>query len=363
MKILHYINNLGSGGAEKLLTDILPLMKQKGHEVHLVYSNGLKNVPRFQEIIAEAGITIINFDTSFYRPVQVMKLIKLLRKEQYDIVHAHLFPSQYWLALASFFKLSNTRFIKTEHSVFNERKQYKVLRPLEKFVYGRYDKTIGITAQVTENLSSWLQTEDNIVTILNGVNLNQIEEAKRSIDLKAYSFLELAKFNLLMVGRFDGLHKDQLSLIHALAHLPEDVYLYFAGEGPALESIRKQTEELQLHKRVCFLGVRTDVYCLMSLVDLNVLSTNTEGLSGVTLESLASGKPFIGSDVEGVNNIVPDKSFLFPKQNPVALANKILDVKNDSAFSKELVSKAACHVKKYDIADMVEKYLEIYQNG
>src|SRR5690606_31720032 len=78
MKILHYTHNLSSGGAEKLLTDILPLMKQYGHEVHLAYSNGEKNVKQFQQKLSENGIKIIDFNTSFYNPIQIFKLIKLL---------------------------------------------------------------------------------------------------------------------------------------------------------------------------------------------------------------------------------------------------------------------------------------------
>ena len=97
-----------------------------------------------------------------------------------------------------------------------------------------------------------------------------------------------------------------------MQHLPAHFHLFLAGRGALLEHTKQFTESLGLTERVHFLGMRTDVYSLMNKVDLNVLSTNFEGLSGVTLESLASGKPFIGSDVPGVNDIVPDPRFLFP---------------------------------------------------
>ena len=56
MKILHYINGLGPGGAEKLLTDILPLMKQQGQEVHLLISNKKNRVQKYQNLLLEKGI-------------------------------------------------------------------------------------------------------------------------------------------------------------------------------------------------------------------------------------------------------------------------------------------------------------------
>lgn len=362
MKILHYTHNLGSGGAEKLLSDILPLMKEKGHEVHLAISNDKKNVPKFQEILNASDIPIFNFDTSFYNPIQIIRIARMLRAEKYDIVHAHLFPTQYWLAFASVFKLKGTRLCKTEHNESNSRRKFKILRPIDRWIYSRYDNLIGITSTVTENLAIWLKNR-YIETIPNGVNLQQIQEAQQNYDAKNYDFLKPNTYNILMVGRFDGINKDQLSLIKALEYLPDDVQLYFAGEGPAQEAIKEKTSELGFNNRVNFLGLRTDIYTIMNLVDLNVLSTNMEGLSGVTLESLASGKPFIGTDVGGVNNIVPDKSFLFPKQNPQALAEKITEIKDDRSIQEELVKKALDHVKAYDISHMVEKYLEVYQKA
>lgn len=361
MKILHYINNLGSGGAEKLLTDMLPLFKEKGHEVHLAYSNGEKNVSKYLSVMKQAGISVFDLNTSFYNPLQIIKLIRLLRKEKYDIIHAHTFPTQYWLALASFFKPKGSVLVKTEHSVYNERKGYKVLRPLEKFIYKRYHSIIGITEQVSENLAEWLGNSKNIVTINNGVNLRQIYNEREKIVLEDYSFFLESNYKILMVGRFDSDHqKDQASLVKAMSFLPLDCKLYFAGEGANLNKVESLVSELKLKDRVVFLGMRTDVYKLMNLVDLNVLSTNHEGLSGVALESMASGKPFIGTDAVGVNNIVPDNQFLFPKNNPTILAEKIKNIKDNIDVQNDLLYKAKKHIDQFDIVNMVEKYLNIY---
>ena len=359
---MHYINNLGAGGAEKLLVDILPLMKAKGHDVHLIYSNNKANVEKYDTLLKNANIYVRNLKVSFYNPLQILTLIRIMMREQYDIVHAHLFPTQYWLAFASIFKPYKTRLIKTEHSVFNERKQYKILKPLDGFVYSKYNTVIGITNQVTDNLQNWVGKNIKLVTIENGVNLEQIRSAQQLNAKNDYSFFNNDKFKILMVGRFDGKHKDQLTLIKSLNYLPNNIHLYFAGNGPALERIKKEVYTLGLKSKVDFLGMRDDVYVLMKMVDLNVLSTNTEGLSGVTLESLASGKPFIGSDVEGVNNVVPDESFLFPNQNPEKLAAKIQEIMQNPTFRQELIIKAKQFIGNYDILKMVENYLLAYES-
>ncbi len=361
MKILHYINNLGSGGAEKLLSDILPLMKEEGHEVFLVIANDEKNFKRNIDVIKANNIFYKNLNTSFYNPFQIFTIIRFIRKHKFDIVHAHLFPTQYWLAFASFFLPKTTKLVKTEHSVFNERKHYRVLKPLEKLVYSRYNGIIAITPKVKENLAQWLEEKNKIRVIPNGINLAEMK--KSTTQGQTYDFLDDKFFNILMVGRFDGWQKDQLSLIKALEFLGNDVKLFFAGQGPYLETVKKEVQYRSIQNQVMFLGLRDDVYTLMSNVDLNVLSTNHEGLSGVTLEALASGKPFIGSDVEGVQEVVPSRDFLFPPKNPQALAEKIKEIKKNKALEKEMVISALRHVKSYDTSYMVEKYINEYKES
>lgn len=357
MKILHYINNLGSGGAEKLLTDILPLMKENGHEVHLVYSNGNKNVQFFNEIIKKSGVKITNLNMRFYNPFQIFKIVRIVKKEKYDVIHAHLSPTQMWLAIASLFFQKEARLIKTEHNVSNRRREISILKFIEKFIYSRFSLIIAITKEVKINLVDWLQTNIPIEIIPNGVNLDQIENAKK-VEIKDVE-LKSENYNILMVGRFNGA-KDQNNLIEAIALLPKNFHVFFAGEGELMDESKKMASDKLISDRVHFLGLRTDVYSLMNKVDLNVLSSNFEGLSGVTLESLASGKPFIGSNVPGINNIVPDQRFLFEKKNPQDLVNKIQQIQTDSSLSENMVEVALQHVQKFDIKLMAGEYLKFY---
>ncbi|MEJ5961814.1 glycosyltransferase [Pedobacter immunditicola] len=359
MKILHYIDGLVSGGAEKLVTDILPLMKEEGHEVQLLISNKKNLVTAYHNLLRENGISVKTLDSSNYNPLQVYQLIRLLRNERYDIVHAHLFPSQYWLAVASWFKPSRTRLVKTEHSVHNNRRKYQSLQRLEKVVYNRYAMTISITTKVDKSLQSWLEKVRSVV-IPNGVNLNQLEkERAQSKDIQ-YDIFKEGNYNILMVGRFSE-EKDQQTLIQSMQYLPEHFHLFFAGSGTMLEPAKQFAKSLDLTPRVHFLGMRTDVYSLMNKVDLNVLSTNFEGLSGVTLESLASEKPFIGSDVPGVNDIVPDPRLLFPPRQPEILAKKIKETSQDHELYAEMVKLSLEHVKKYCIIQMCNRYLKVYE--
>lgn len=360
MKILHYINDLSSGGAEKLLTDILPLMNKDGNKVYLIISHSRNNFIKNEEIIKSSGVIYKELGLSIRDPFQIFKLLSFVKENKIDLIHAHLFPSQYWLAFASFFLPKRTILVKTEHNAFNRKRRYSILKPLEKFIYSRYHTVIAITKAVKDNLSQWIGADCTKIEIINnGVNLKQINsEIEIGTDFKFNENYH----NLLMIGRFDGHQKDQVSLIKALKYLPNNFRVYFVGVGEYLNYAKELSRDLNLDKQVFFLGRRSDVYALMNKVDLNVLSTNHEGLSGVTLESLASGKPFIGSNVEGIKEIVPSKDFLFPPSDPKSLAFKIKTIRENSEMSKNMVSLSLEHVKLYDTTFMVEKHLELYCN-
>ena len=248
----------------------------------------------------------------------------------------------------------------TEHCAHNKRRLYRILKPIEGWAYGRYRAIVGITAEVKGNLQGWISLKGPVVVIKNGVNLIEMDNAKSE---NCPDFIDPEFFNILMVARFAFTSKDQAALIRAFKILDDKLpfRLFFAGEGPNMSNMRSLVRELSLNDKIQFLGARGDVYSLMGKVDLNVLSTNHEGLSGVALEGLASGKPFLGTDVVGVRDVVPDSTFLFPKGDPHALAERILEVYKSESLRAEMVTKSLAHVKAYDTSIMAEGYVNLYR--
>ena len=99
MRILHVITTLETGGAEKLMVDVLPRLKQLGHDVDLAVLKW-RHTPFYEQLEA-AGVRIIGFSQreSVYSPLHIFRLWRLMR--HYDIVHSHNFASQLFAAIAS----------------------------------------------------------------------------------------------------------------------------------------------------------------------------------------------------------------------------------------------------------------------
>src|SRR5690606_7963420 len=132
MRVLHIINSLETGGAEKLLIDSLSLYRERGVQVDLLLLNG-RRTPFFEKIEANSTFRVICLaNKSIYNPLLSLKIVTYLRK--YDIVHGHLFPVLYWLALAKLISFGKGKIVYTEHSTSNRRRSHTVLKYIDRIV-------------------------------------------------------------------------------------------------------------------------------------------------------------------------------------------------------------------------------------
>ncbi|HLP65546.1 glycosyltransferase [Flavobacterium sp.] len=357
MKVLHVINSLATGGAEKLLLESCTVYHQKGIEVHVLLLNGVVH-PFLEELKRNKSCTIHVIGMgSVYSPVLLLKIIPFLKK--FDCVHVHLFPCLYWVALAHALSFSKTKLIYTEHSTTNNRRGNPIFKVLDRWAYSRYSSIVAITPQVLENVKTHLQFKDEnrFHIIQNGLNLSQIQSAQPYLKTDFFDDTE-AKI-IIQVARFFE-PKDHATLIKSLSFLPENYKLILVGDGVLKPNSEALVSQLKLENRVQFLGVRTDVLSLLKTADVIVLSSKYEGLSLSCIEGMASGKPFVAADVPGLQEVVKNAGVLFPLGDEKALANEIKKLMEDELYCSEIVAQCISKSNEYDIQKMIDQYINLY---
>ncbi|MEX0290784.1 MAG: glycosyltransferase [Flavobacteriaceae bacterium] len=361
LKILHVVNSLYSGGAEKLLVDAVLKYTQKGLGSDVLVLNARKS-HLYDTLANEPGIRMIHSSEtkSVYSFSHIFTLRKLL--PLYDIVHVHLFPSLYWTAIANLFTpKSKTPIILTEHSTNNKRRGNWFYKRVDRFLYKQFNKIVAISDIAEKSLREHLGAKfKNIITINNGINLEIIDRAnaypKETFGLKEDDFL------LIQVSGF-RYPKDQKTVIKALSKLPENVHLLLVGDGIELEACRDFAKEQSLDRRVQFLGLRSDVPELLKTADVAILSSIYEGLSLASVEGLASARPFIATDVPGLREVVKGAGLLFPTGDYEKLADLVLRLYTDNNYYKQTVESCLGRARQYDIENMVNNYIGLYQTA
>ena len=355
MKIIHVIPQVWIGnGAAKVLLNLVKFQKNEGNVVDVV---ALENVnPSLSTDIINWGCKFCILSKSRYNPMIVFKLREILN--DYDIVHVHLFPALYWVAIAKKMFGLKCQLLYTEHSTENNRQNKRWLHVIERYIYNCYDKIVAISRGVADRLQLILCLDPKKITVIyNGIDLTLFSDSKAV----SRSSLGLLKTDVLIiqVSRFYK-QKDQKTLIRALTLLPNNYHVVFVGDGELLNQHRILANELNVNKRVHFLGLRKDVPSLLKMADVVVQSSNYEGFGLAALEGMAAGKSVIASNVVGLNEIVHDVGLLFTLHDEKELALCISQLMNDESFRKRVENRCIEQAKLYSLTAMARNYKNLY---
>ena len=351
MKILHVITSLHTGGAEKLMVDLLPKLKAGGLEVDLCVFNG-EPTPFYEEIKSK-GIKVIDFGigNSVYSVRNIWRLRRIMAN--YDIVHTHNTSPQYIAAIANIGLAK--KLITTEHSTYNRRRRWILFRPLDRMMYSQYKYIICISPKTKEALVKYIaDTEPKAIVVYNGISISAYHDAP-----KEYFENNKCRFSLMQVAGFRAA-KDQDTLIEALKYLPEYIHLFLVGDGVRRNEIEELIEKEQLQKRVHLLGISNNIPSLIKSADIVVVSSHWEGFGLAAVEGMAAGKPVIASDVDGLREVVNGAGILFPHGDTKALAKEIMKLATDSGLYEITAKACECRAKQFDISRMAEGYENIY---
>ncbi|WP_278785974.1 glycosyltransferase family 4 protein [Prevotella histicola] len=364
MRILQVITSLEMGGAETLVVNLIPRLQALGNTVDLCVFDG-KETPLTQRLKKESPQTkIFALGHGVYNPLYIIKLAKIMKN--YDIVHTHNSSPQLFVAIASLFSQANL--VSTEHNTSNRKRNWKWYRPIESWMYGRYDHVICISKIAEEKLreymgGEWLVKSSNkyksITTINNGIDVNAISKAepcKELLDLKEN------RKSILMVAGFRK-QKNQDTIIRALTLLDKEKYeVWFAGIGERMAEVKQLAFSLGVSDRVRFLGLRTDIPNVLRAADVIVMSSHWEGLSLSNVEGMSAHKPFIASDVNGLKEVTKGYGLLFPHEDAKALAEEIKHLVSDEAYYNEIAERCYNRALEFDISNTVSGYADVYKN-
>ena len=359
MKILHVINHMNMGGAQSLLAELVPEQIAMGHEVSVLELEKSTDLTLTHRL-ASHGVRVESLSSgrSCRNPLNVFSLLPYFKVN--DVVHVHLFPANYWIALSKILSFSNVPIVTTEHSTDNRRRHIAVFKYIDAFIYGRYESVIACSDKALDTFKKRFP-KVKCESIPNGIGLKHYKSAV------PYCKMELAgvpedSFVFTMVARFQY-PKRQDILVRALAEMPETCHCVLVGgaqDDEGVLKVKKLSEELRVNDRVHFLYTRADVPAILKSSDAVVLSSEYEGLSLSSIEGLASGKPVVASDVQGLREVIGGVGELFGFEDHLALSRILTRMSEDKDYSKEIADRCSARAEEYDIASTAKMYDEVY---
>lgn len=344
MKIVHVIDSLATGGAERLVVDLADYGIRQGHDVRIAILRDSPGIPRSRADELKIPLTILG--DSLKDPRHLYRIRSAVADA--DIVHVHLFPALYWSVLAG------KPAVFTEHNTHNRRMDKLLYRLPERVAYQNYSKVIAISDGVADAIESHLRIlklNTGVTVAVNGIADEYFEVKRLYADRPS---------QIVSVGSFSPRKQHHLA-IEAVSIL-DDVTLKIAGDGPLRESLEAKIEDLRLQDRVELLGNIKDIPGLLAESDLFLSTSSVEGFGIAAGEAQASGLPVVGPDIPGLNEVVLDgkSGLLFKDFDPESIADTIHSALNADNYHY-LADHARENASRYSLANSFESQMKVYR--
>jgi len=361
MRILQICSARTLGGGERHLADLANGLTRRGHEVYaaLVPASPLQS--ELSELPVENIIELPlrnSLDVA-----SALKLAQLIRRNQIEIVHAHL-ARDYPLAALAARRASGARLILTRHVLFP-------LSRIHKLVLRRAERVIAVSQAVADELIAQdIFDRDKIVLIHNGVDLDRFAKTKEGDSAEGQK--TGARLCVGIVGELAPI-KGQENFLRAAAIVSsrrDDVDFIVAGEdksrtGENRRLLERMIDELELSQRVRITGWADDVVELLRTFDLFVSASRSESFGIAIVEAMASGVPVVSTMTPGAREIIDEDKTgrLVPIGAAETLADAICELLDERNMRERLATNALRMVsERFSLGRMVARTEQVYQD-
>jgi glycosyltransferase involved in cell wall biosynthesis len=237
---------------------------------------------------------------------------------------------------------------------------------LEKICVLRADKVIAVNENISKYLveigcpsHKILRISVFLDTYFGDLDLAGIEKARRTLNINDRHLV------FAYIGRISR-EKNLEILIEAFLDLAmsmrKNLKLLIVGEGEQLNELKSL---VNLSDGVLFLGHRNDIGQILSLSDVFVLPSLTEGFPLSLLEAMSFGKAIIASNIPAIREILKDEkeAILFDPRSSEQLKKAMLRFYDDSSLRKKFGENAKKKASKYNIDDVYPRILQVYRES
>lgn len=347
MRVVQLINdyNAHSGGAQKLVQELHQGLLKLNFDSTLV--SILVSEPTLPESKNLGVVKIYSFK-AFKAVYQYLK-----SQREMDVLHVHLFPAIFYVAICKMLRIVKVPVYFTEHSTSNRRRGTFIGKLIDGFIYRRVDKVIAISQGTKAELLKWQPyLRSKISVIYNGIVLQKakpnysgnsemptIISIGRLVEAKNYSFL------LKVLSKLKDLSFKALIL----------------GDGPFMEVLKKQSNDLGLEDKVKFVGFQANVKDWLSKADVFVLCSKWEGFGLSALEAMNNGLPAILSDVPGLQELgEATEGVCLIEHNEDKWVKELTELLTNASKRNRMSSLAFEQSLAFSVENMVLNYSKVY---
>ena len=311
-RILFLIHDLGPGGAEKVLINLVNNMDLSVFDITVMplFDIGVNKGFLKQEIHYKPCFSIMpRGNTHIMKAFSPRQLHKWLVRECYDIEVSYLEgPTTRIVSGCTNNDTKKVAWVHGEMSPQGNSKSFRNEYELQ-FCYNSFDRIICVSEDVRRRFHEIVKTSTPSIVLYN-TNDSTVIRRKATEHIEPTLMVQ-SEFNLVAMGKlitvkgFDRL----LRITKQLVLDGYSVHSYIIGDGPKKNEYQRFIQENGLESSITLLGYQMNPYKYLSKSDLFVCSSFSEGFSTAATEALIVGTPICTVDVPGMHEMLGDNEF------------------------------------------------------
>ena len=356
------VDNLLPGGAERVAATLAIRLDRSRFEPFVCVSRAIAGPSPLIDDLNQAGVPILPLTrTSRFAIGAWLPLVRFLRRERVDILHAHKFGANVWGAVFASLARVPVLVAHEQGSTFEDQRHRPFLD--RELIARTADALIVVSPEDRRMMAEVARIgPEKLRLIRNGIVPPVPSRHDIRDELGIPPEAEL-------VGTVAVLRPEKAVdvLIDAAALLSEvfpHLRVLVAGSGPEEDRLRTMVRERRLEDKVLLLGLRRDVADVLTALDVVAFSSDREGTPLAVMEAMAAGKPIVATRVGGVPDLVEDgvHGLLVPRRDPRALADSIARLLRDERLRSELGRRGRERQRReFDIDVTVRQVESLYE--
>lgn len=348
------------------MIDLANGLAERGHQI---YAALRPNSPLISELTRLPHENVFTLPLrNALDPLSARKLARFVRRNEFDIVHAHMARDY---PLASYAARRNrARLIITRHVLFP-------LNRLHTITLSHVARVIAVSEAVARGLrEQGLMPNERIVVVHNGIDARRFAAARDKFDRKNYLQQWQIEEDRLLIGTVGELtplkgHEDFLRAAAIVDRQFANAEFLIAGvdASPTNEhraALDALIAKLELNDRVRLVGWVEDLPQFYCALDVFVSASLTESFGLAITEAMASKTPVVATKTEGALEIVEDgvTGLLVEKGSAEAIADGIQTALKDRNGARSMSARAQQEIaKRFSVERMVSETLNVYRDA
>ena len=348
-----------------------------GHEVTIIapeYGQQARRAPSLIHI--PARIVMFDPEDRMMHRRRILDLGGELRRQDFDLIHIQTpFVAHY--AGVSLARRLNIPRLETYHTFFEEYLFHYVPflpKPWLRFAARRFSRAqcnevdaVVVPSTAMRDVLAAYGVRSHMEVLPTGIQLEQFAggDGER---FRTLHNIPSKRPLLLHVGRvaFEKNISFLLRMVRQVKLTVADVLFVIAGEGPALQSLRREAQDLGLADNVLFVGNMDRESALLDCyraADVKVFASRTETQGLVLLEAMALGVPVVSTAIMGTKDVLqPGCGAEVATEDEREFAAAVVRVLGDSALAARLSDAGKDYVKSWSAPVMARRMVDLYQS-